>query len=74
MFHSELFSEVIAVERIVRRKLSLRDAAKQIGISAATLNRLELGKQIPDVETFYKCCKWVNVNMNGFFIQEGGEG
>ena len=68
MFNSALFSEIMAVERIIKRKISLRDAAQQIGISPATLNRLELGKQIPDIETFYKCCQWTELDMNKFFF------
>lgn len=39
-------------------KLSLRDAAKQIGVSASTLSRIERG-QVFDWETGVALCKWL---------------
>jgi transcriptional regulator with XRE-family HTH domain len=46
-----------------RKNKTLRVAAKEIGISAPTLMRVESGR-IPDVETFGKLCKWMNVDPN----------
>lgn len=37
--------------------LSLRDAAKILGISAATLSRVERAEK-PDIDTFVKICQW----------------
>ncbi len=39
----------------------IREVATEIGISAATLSRIESGKQ-PDLDTFTKLCKWLNLN------------
>lgn len=39
-------------------KLSLRDAAKQSGVSASTLSRIERG-QVFDWETGVALCKWL---------------
>jgi transcriptional regulator with XRE-family HTH domain len=39
----------------------VRAAAKEIGISAATLSRVERG-YLPDLETFRKICRWLNLN------------
>lgn len=36
---------------------SLRDAAKILGISAATLSRVERAEK-PDIDTFVKICQW----------------
>lgn len=47
--------------------LSLRNAAKNIGISPATLSRLTTAKNIPDVYTYYACCKWLSLDMDFFF-------
>lgn len=39
----------------------IREVAKEIRISPATLSRIELGKQ-PDLDTFTKICTWLKVN------------
>jgi len=49
----------LIVER--RGGLGVRAAAAEIGTSPATLSRIENG-QIPDLETFSKICKWLNVS------------
>ena len=51
-----------------RGNRGLRDVAaeisKQFGtISPATLSRIEAGKQ-PDIETFTKLCRWLEVDPN----------
>ena len=46
----------------------LRAAADEIGgVSAATLSRIEQGK-IPDVDTFIKICKWLEVTTDAFIL------
>ena len=39
----------------------VRETAKEIGVSAATLSRIENGKQ-PDLTTFEKICKWLDLD------------
>lgn len=39
----------------------VRDVAKEIGVSAATLSRVEGGK-LPDLLTFRKLCAWLKVD------------
>jgi transcriptional regulator with XRE-family HTH domain len=39
----------------------VRDVAREIGISPATLSRVEAGK-LPDLETFRKICFWLKVD------------
>ncbi|MHA6913572.1 helix-turn-helix domain-containing protein [Ralstonia pseudosolanacearum] len=36
----------------------VREAAKEVGVSPATLSRVENGK-VPDLETFSKICQWL---------------
>jgi transcriptional regulator with XRE-family HTH domain len=43
----------------------LRETAAEIGISAATLLRVESGR-IPDVPTFGKLCKWLELDPKSF--------
>lgn len=44
-----------------RGNRGIREVAQEIGISAATLSRIETGKQ-PDLDTFTKICRWLKVN------------
>lgn len=44
-----------------RGQRGLREVAREIGISAATLSRVESGKQ-PDLETFSRLCVWLKIN------------
>ena len=44
---------------------TLRETAKEIGISPATLMRVEAGR-IPDVETFGKICRWLKVDPGAY--------
>src|SRR6266699_6136918 len=39
----------------------IREVAQQIGISPATLTRVESGR-LPDIATFQKICSWLKVN------------
>jgi len=49
-----------------RGSQGLRAIAKEIGgVSASTLSRIEQGN-VPDVETFLKLCKWLEVSTNEF--------
>ncbi len=48
-----------------RGERRLRDVASEIGISAATLMRIEAGR-IPDVETFGKVCLWLGIPSDEF--------
>ncbi len=51
-----------------RADKGLRAVAEEIGnVSHATLARIEQGK-VPDVDTFIKICKWLNVSTETFII------
>lgn len=64
---TELLSSMVKSKR---RGQGLRETAKQIGgVSAATLSRVEQGK-IPDVETFIKISKWLEVATDKFIVGE----
>lgn len=62
-----------ALVRDRRGANKLRDTAAEIGISAATLLRVESGR-IPDVVTFGKLCQWLEVDPSSFLgIEEKGK-
>jgi len=44
-----------------RGERGTREIAKEIGISAATLSRVER-RHVPDLETFGKVCKWLKID------------
>lgn len=51
-----------------RGKKGLRIAAQEIGdVSAATLSRVEQGK-VPDLDTFIKLCRWLNMSPDEFIV------
>jgi transcriptional regulator with XRE-family HTH domain len=53
-----------------RGKKGLRETAAEIGgISLATLSRVEQGN-LPDVQTFIKICKWLEVSTESFISGE----
>src|SRR5258708_10388821 len=41
----------------------IREVAKEIGISHATLSRVERG-HLPDLENYQKICKWMGIDMS----------
>ena len=52
-----------------RSDKGLRTIAEEIGnVSAATLSRIEQGK-IPDVDTFIRICKWLEVPTDTFIVE-----
>lgn len=59
VFNAEQFAKDIAFRRRKLRQ-SLRTAAEQIGISHATLSRIECGEK-PDVDTLFRLCKWAGI-------------
>lgn len=54
-----------ALVRKKRGDRKLRDVAKEIQIGSATLLRVESGR-IPDVATFGKICKWLDIDPGSF--------
>ena len=51
----------------------VRDTAREIGISPATLSRIENGKQ-PDLATFEKLCLWLEMSPLEFLNTSGVDG
>jgi transcriptional regulator with XRE-family HTH domain len=64
---AELNTEKLAaMVRAKRSRRGLREVAAEIGnVSASTLSRVEQGK-VPDLETFFELCKWLNVGPEEF--------
>lgn len=70
-FKQKQFSEAVKEKMFTqmateKRRIGSREFAKQAGISAATLSRIENGKP-PDIETFFKLCFWMKRSSNEFY-------
>jgi transcriptional regulator with XRE-family HTH domain len=48
-----------------RGSMGVRAAAAEIGISAATLSRIENGR-VPDLETLKKVCAWLRIDASEY--------
>jgi DNA-binding Xre family transcriptional regulator len=59
----------LMTKRCILNDFSLDEAAKQIGISKATLSRIE-NLKTPDIETFGKICKWLETEPNDYFKEQ----
>lgn len=57
-FNNALFAERV---RNRRGERTLRDVAKELDLSIATLSRIE-NRKAPDVETFARLCHWIGDN------------
>ncbi|NJK44858.1 MAG: helix-turn-helix transcriptional regulator [Pleurocapsa sp. SU_196_0] len=52
------------------RDLTLIEAAKEIGLSSATLSRIENSKYTPRVENLGQICEWLGVPASRFIESE----
>lgn len=66
MFDTQELKKDLNTKRVLENKLSMGEAAKQIGISKATYSRLEGGKR-PAVDTLAKCSVWLNIPIYKVF-------
>ena len=60
--------KIVGMIQKKRGARGIRETAQEIGISSATLSRIENGN-LPDITTFVKLCKWLDVpadEMLGF--------
>ena len=56
--------QIVGTKLLERRgDRGVREVAKEIGISPATLSRVERG-HLPDLETFSKVCQWLELDPN----------
>lgn len=65
-FKNSTFKKDIYLKRAIENDWSLEVAAKEIGISKATLSRIERG-HLPDILTFAQVCEWLNKKPNRYF-------
>lgn len=66
-YNAKSLRAAVITKRQIELDINMEKAAEQIGISKATLSRIEKGN-IPDIETLTKLCLWLNKEPNTFFI------
>ena len=66
VFNSKKFRNDIIKKRMIDLFISMDEAGKQIGISKATVSRVESGK-LPDIETFIKICIWLETDPRTYW-------
>lgn len=68
-FSSDILREAMLSKRLVKEKKDIATAAAEIGVSKATVSRLE-NSMPPDMSTFGKVCGWLGMSPADFFIKE----
>ena len=66
-YSGEKMAKELKTKRIIELDIDIRDAAKKIGISPATLSRLE-NENTPDVNSLAMVCDWLDLDMEYFFF------
>lgn len=66
-FNSELFAADIVEMRYQKRLNSMSACAQEIGVSKATLSRIERNK-LPDVGSLIKILKWTGTPFEKYIV------
>jgi hypothetical protein len=64
-YDSESLKKDLRLKRIIELELSMDECSKMIGISKATLSRIENGS-MPDLLTFLKIVKWLEKDIKEY--------
>lgn len=67
-FDLEGFRRAIAAKRSVK-DLTMRQAATECGLSAATICRVETAGRHPDVQNVVAICEWLGVTVDAFVLR-----
>jgi len=65
-YKAQLLKKDLITKRCIDNDMTMEVASEEIGISKATLSRLEKSK-LPDVETLAKVCSWLGTEPNKYF-------
>ncbi len=68
-YDGEKLSKAVRTKRLIDMKVDIRKAATEIGISPATLSRIE-NKKTPDIVVLASVCNWISMPMDGFFHEQ----
>jgi transcriptional regulator with XRE-family HTH domain len=65
-YNGDKLVKALRTKRIIELDVDIRYAAKRIGVSPATLSRVENGKE-PKADTLATLCYWVEVSLYDCF-------
>ena len=66
-YSGEKMAKAVKTKRIIELNIETRVAAKKIGISSATLSRIE-NEKTPDVNTLAMVADWLDLGREYFFV------
>jgi len=64
----QTLSEIIE-DKLKKDGISIREASRQVGVSATTISRI-MNKESIDVETLVRVCEWLNVSPSDIIDSE----
>lgn len=64
-FDTAAFATKMKYNRVMAENLNIRDAALLIGISPATLSRIE-NNNSAEIDNVLKCCAWLGCSITKF--------
>ncbi len=66
-YNAKQLKDDLITKRCIELDQTLDETAKEIGVSKATLSRIEKLRSI-DIDTFAKICTWLKTEPNKYFI------
>ena len=67
-FDSKQLKKDLITKRCIDNDMSMDDACEEIGISKATLSRIERSR-MPDILTLIDLCVWLETDPGKYFIK-----
>lgn len=73
-FNRALFAKLVRI-KMAEEDLDCTETGAILRVSGATVSRISRkeGSGTPDIETFAKTCRWLEVNPLEFITEEGGD-
>lgn len=63
-----MLGEAILNKR-TKEEITFRAAAVQSGVDMMCLHRMEVGKETPSLNNYYRVCKWLDKPLDAFFVK-----
>lgn len=67
-FNRDKLAKDIILKRVYKERISLREAAKECGISFAMMSRYERQEFEPRIGHLISICEWLGTNINNYII------